>query len=586
MIKYEGSVFNQIPEKTNGIAFANATVTIRKQRTGAKADLYIDDFVTPAENPLTASLTGDYEFYAAPGQYRFIFNEGTSYEKEMSNVLIGGSGDSVSTVDEMIKSCLPVGYKISCNELSGAEFDVLEIGASQKDGDRVTDEGLILALKPMPNNQWNVLHFGAIPDNTSVSYQEQIQKAVNRGIAYIPRGIYRIESIQIPYGNGIVGEHRTETRLEKVPDTDGHAIYSPAPTQNNRPYIRLENFTVFGNRGLYTEPYVCDGIHIAGDALYPSEAVVAKNVYCRAMTGNGWYIGPERNVAELYDCYGYDVDVDGLQVNSSSDLIVIHGGFGSAGSNSVQISTSATPVLIGCEIWWADGNASVNLYQNTTFMLKGCNLDRGRNGVVRVVGRQGVDNRHENGFIEGCTFLGPRGAGGAGVDGDLNFIDLINTRGINICGNSFESYPAGGTDVLVNYIVSTSGTVENVNWVGNHYGEFGIDAPYVNGVWDNPTPFTSHFSNLYARRAFFGAPDNSAVEMARSTFGEVTRYLLGATEYGAMSVRSDGIRLNGNSGVAINLFGPYADDSAAGAAGINVGEAYYLPSGDVKVRIS
>ncbi len=456
----------------------------------------------------------------------------------------------VPSTDIAKASQFKIGDVFFVQELGGARFEVQSPSTPLLVGDLELDSGYVAKLQPTPDGLWNILHFGATPNNTSTVYQDEFQGAVDRGIAFVPKGDYTVESLTIPSGHGILGEHRSLTRIFKSPDTEGHLVYSPAPTDTSNRHIRLENFTLHGNRALFTSEIQSDGVHIEGSG-FEAESVLGKSVWCRAMTGSGWYIGPERNIPELYDCYGFDVDGHGLQVNSASDLIAVHCGFGSAGGNSVLVGTSATPVFIGCEIWWANGNASVNLYQNTTFMLIGCNLDRGRNGVVRVVGRVGVDDRHENGFINGCTFLGPRGVNGNGSDGDLNFIDLINTRGVNIVGNNFESTPSNGTDVLVDYIVSISGVVENVGWTGNNYST-DSRKPYLTDVYNEPGPFNTKLINLEARRAVFGSPNSTAVEMGRSTFGKVTRYKLDDIEYGAMAVRANGLRLTGTEGVTIN----------------------------------
>lgn len=587
MIYYEGSVINQFDDAVTGNAFFNATITVRKHFTNALAELYSDDGVTPTDNPVKSNSLGDYSFYVSAGVYRLVVNEGTVQQKELSNVFIAEAGlVDVDSLSDMTESTFPSGTTVNVRGIGNAKFLIQQEGTDLEAGDITATNKSVCKIQPMDNGQWNVLHFGAVPDNTSVVYQEAFQNAVDRGIIYVPKGDYTVTSLTIPSGGGIIGEHRTLTRIFKEPNTAGHLVYSPPPTNNADSLIRLEHLTLHGNRALFTDANVSDGVHIAG-GRFEAQSVLAKSVWCRGMTGSGWYIGAKRNIPELYDCYGFDVDGHGLEVNSVSDLIAVHCGFGSAGGNSVLVGTSGKPVFIGCEIWWANGNASVNLYQNTTFMLIGCKLKLGRNGVVRVVGRVGVDDRHENGFINGCSFFGPRGVDGNGSDGDLNFIDLINTRGVNIVGNNFESTPSNGADVLVDYIVSISDVVENVGWTGNNYST-DSRKPYVTGVYSAPGagPFNTKLINLEARRAVFGSPNNTAVEMGRSTFGKVTLYKLDDIEYGAMSVRANGLRLKGQSGVTFNMFGPYVDDAAAASAGIDVGESYYNTSGDVKIRLS
>ena len=81
MIKYEGSVFNQRETQDTGIAYVNATVTVRKTFTGAKASLFVDDGITPTGNPVKSDSLGNYSFYVDSGEYNIILNEGLVTEK-------------------------------------------------------------------------------------------------------------------------------------------------------------------------------------------------------------------------------------------------------------------------------------------------------------------------------------------------------------------------------------------------------------------------------------------------------------------------------------------------------------------------
>ena len=122
MIKYEGSVFNQRETQDTGIAYVNATVTVRKTFTGAKASLFVDDGITPTGNPVKSDSLGNYSFYVDSGEYNIILNEGLVTEKVITNVLITNNNVTVKSFDELKNASFPVNSVVKVLDYGDAYF--------------------------------------------------------------------------------------------------------------------------------------------------------------------------------------------------------------------------------------------------------------------------------------------------------------------------------------------------------------------------------------------------------------------------------------------------------------------------------
>lgn len=135
MIKYEGSVFNQRETKDTGIAFVNATVTVRKTFTGAKAPLYSDDGITAIDNPTKTDALGNYEFYVDSGEYNIILNEGTVNEKAVNNVMIANYNVTVKAFSELVSASFPVNTIVKVTDYADAYFLISSSDTSVLAGD-------------------------------------------------------------------------------------------------------------------------------------------------------------------------------------------------------------------------------------------------------------------------------------------------------------------------------------------------------------------------------------------------------------------------------------------------------------------
>ncbi len=72
MQRYHGVVLDTVGE---GVA---TTVTVKIKATGAAATIYSDEGVTPKTNPTTSDASGNFDFYAADGDYILEAGNGAS----------------------------------------------------------------------------------------------------------------------------------------------------------------------------------------------------------------------------------------------------------------------------------------------------------------------------------------------------------------------------------------------------------------------------------------------------------------------------------------------------------------------------
>jgi len=367
-------------------------------------------------------------------------------------------------------------------ERSQAQYRVYNSSTTAILGDITLANGNIAVLLPMSNDTYNVVQAGAdgitgeSVDNTAI-----FQATFNRnGKMYIPAGTYWIRTLTVSGGSRITGDGHELSVIEKFPDTAGHVIYSPE--EAGALDIYMYGFRIDGNRFSYSGGGIQDGIHIEG-GTESSRGVIAYDVWVSTTTGDGWYIGPNRNASNIQYCYGLACGSliadstasskgNGIQLDSHSDAFVgSASGFGSCKNRSILVKSSATPVISECEIFWADNRANIEFFQCADFMVRGCNIDGARVAALRVNGKVGTgfetpDNFQEAGFVIGNTFKNFKGTGGTGSDGDVNVIDVYDSIGIIIANNQFTNRPSRG-DIKAANLVRTSTNSKNITFIGN-----------------------------------------------------------------------------------------------------------------------
>ena len=133
MIKYEATAFNKFEESANGIAFAGATITVRRTSTGVKIDLFdIDE--NPIGNPFNADTDGTYIFKIENADtVNIVINEGQLNEKTIRQVDIFdyasvSTGRTFDSFSSMVGSNLGGLSKVST---TGYESDSVGVGAGE-----------------------------------------------------------------------------------------------------------------------------------------------------------------------------------------------------------------------------------------------------------------------------------------------------------------------------------------------------------------------------------------------------------------------------------------------------------------------
>jgi hypothetical protein len=431
--------------------------------------------------------------------------------------------------------------------------------------------------------------FDNLADDTSA-----LQACLNAFTSVLlPVGNGRVSTLTMNSGQSIKGHGRGNSILQKIPNTTGHVLFSAFAS--NLADIYLDGFEIFGNRATHTIAAFTDGIHIEGDSgITNSFSVIANDVEVHAMAGDGWHIGPNRDRPTLTYCYGYDVGhiTEDNIANDKGHAIVINSagdaflgdacGFGSAANRSIFIKTSATPVISNAEVWWADNVAGIHIFECPSFMITGCNLDRARQVAIKISGRVGggfntPDGMHENGFILGNTFLTPRGTGGAGVDGDVNFIELEKTTGPVINSNNFSVDPFNSLDVKVDFIVKITGAlVSDIAFNGNNWSTDANYIPYVTDITNDRSVYNSFSFGSTINALTATSPAGPAITMNRDSSGKVALFHRSGLEVGDFTVSTTRPTFGGANGATTVFPGPHADDAAAAVDNVQIGEAYRL----------
>lgn len=409
----------------------------------------------------------------------------------------------VLSVAEAQSTLFTVGNSFVLAARYNAQYEVKSSSTTALRGDITLGNGNIAVLLPMDDGGYNALQVGATGDGV-VNDTLDVQGAIDRGSrAWLPNATYNISHLTLEGGKTLEGESLKGVYIIKIADSANHLI--TIPVSDKPAYIR--SMYLDGQKNLNTDNVALDGIHCTDTTLTGKFSVEARDVYVERTTGKGWYIGLLRNKPHMTYCYGFncgiagDTTADGLHVNSSSDAYIGEGcGFGSNQGRSILIATSATPVVSETEIWWSNHRANIEFFECKDFMLRGCNLDRARVSALRVQGRTGTsrdtpDGFHENSFVIGNTFKNPKGDNGAGSNGDLNFIDVFNSKGLIVSSNNFN-YDIENGDVKVDYIISATNS-SNITWVGNSTAPDG-DAYqcYVSGITDNEAALWSDLTEI------------------------------------------------------------------------------------------
>jgi|GEM_PF-2630850 len=180
MIKYEGSVFNQRESLATGIAFVNATVTVRKTYTGEKAALFSDDGVTAIDNPVNSDSLGNYAFYIDSGEYNIVINEGLITEHTISNVLITNNNVTVETFAELSSASYPVNTVVKVLNYGDAYFLITPDTTTILAGDvRINNRNVakIRFIDNLCKPEW----FGAVGDGSTDDTQAIVNWASRIG---------------------------------------------------------------------------------------------------------------------------------------------------------------------------------------------------------------------------------------------------------------------------------------------------------------------------------------------------------------------------------------------------------------------
>lgn len=119
MKKYLNSVVAKFNTEKDGNAAVGTYITVRNNGTGVLSSIYVDDGITPKENPFQVDDNGNYEFYAADGKYDIIQNEGKPSEIRLIDVDIFDAQGFISLnlksaeVLSLSKLPYPEGSKVS-----------------------------------------------------------------------------------------------------------------------------------------------------------------------------------------------------------------------------------------------------------------------------------------------------------------------------------------------------------------------------------------------------------------------------------------------------------------------------------------
>lgn len=215
MIHYEGTAFNQYDDAASGNAYAGATITLRDAFTGAKAQLYSDNGITPIDNPITASNDGSFDFWVVAGDYNIVFNEGMTTEKTQRNVFIfDGNGTILDTEVDLKASTVPVGATVYCKELGAGQFTIFPIGGSVEAGDVLMNNGFI--AKPATLFTFiTPAMFGVKGDGSdeTARIQRMFDVAAGKKVNLDANKTYGITSINIPDDVTIYGFNSTFRKL-------------------------------------------------------------------------------------------------------------------------------------------------------------------------------------------------------------------------------------------------------------------------------------------------------------------------------------------------------------------------------------
>lgn len=230
MIKYEASVLNQFDSEASGNAFVGVSVTVRKSQTGEKATLYSDNGITEIENPTITNSLGDYSFYISQGEYSIILDEGGEFQKKLEKVFIGsGSGLTVNTESELLKSSNPIGDKISLSESGNPSYIVMPPTTDMLAGDKKADNGNVLSLQPNDDGSFDVRWFGA--DSSNNQQSQFFDLAAERALSYAQEslGLNSRGVVRVPAGNWTLNSATTKEAvwlLDNGAEFNGPANYA------------------------------------------------------------------------------------------------------------------------------------------------------------------------------------------------------------------------------------------------------------------------------------------------------------------------------------------------------------------------
>lgn len=321
------------------------------------------------------------------------------------------------------------------------------------------------------------------------------------------------------------------------------------------------------NIGVYIE---AADVSIGYSSALQYRGPLLKNVDITQMSGDAIYLSPNRVQTEFHNVFGTFNRGYGIYWNSCSDSTMAFCGFGSNWKSAGVISTSATARIISTEFWQTFRNDiyyEFRSQQNKNLTY----LSGDINGSVYIVGN-GSGDEHNIVFTDvdflysaqNTPYIGGRQGG---------YIFNDDCNGAIFHGCKFEESGIDKPEYLVKFVGGTAvttiiGTVLNT-------------AAYNNAALSDNLNRVALFMPNGNNGFLSGTMDLNRYSAA----GRILRLSYEGTELGSIQINTTRPSFIATNGVAVDIPGAYANDAAAAADGVLVGQAYYLASGAVVVRL-
>ena len=599
MIHYEGSVLNQYDDSATGNAAANSTVTVRKSLTGEKPQLYSDDGITPIDNPVTSANDGSFDFWVSAGSYTLIYNEGKLNEKRLEKVgIFDGNGTSLRTETELKDSSFLQGSLVKLQDRADAPFEINPVGSTVNFGDILLNNGTVAKLL-VTTGGYNIKWFGAKGDNSTndyaaiqgaISYIESLG-AYSRPSLYFPAGAYKInQTVRITKPIKIYGDGMQESYIVGINTGGSYDLFSLQRSGS------LEGYYFFGEDTCYIKDmaFAHNGNNTGGSCIeLATRASASDQTWWAHIEGCSMVAAPDYGFRQAPQSGNFLIErctVKGNRTNlrlEGVDGTIQNCEVASSKEDNISFN-GATNIWINATKFFFAGRYNVFHFYNQP----------NNGGEVRFVNCQ-IDGAVEHNIYDDVRYHCPRfyiscdivRAGRTSAAGVYSHIyKTTNSK----TGMLLDDVNFGPTDEFggeeAEYWINFNGSAESI-MVGSIMAQVGELNDYPNSLTNRKDKILTFgsFGDAYNQATLEGFINE--VDYVRSTNGACIRMLHKSysTSVAAMAlnVNNDGTgSITSPSGVLVKLRGPYADDAAAGAAGVTIGYSYYKPTGEVVVRIA